>query len=108
MVGDLPHVSLTSEPLFGAQVVVASAYVTTTTKQVRHAEQVFRGFDEEGQGHGRCRRVEGDMGHTQLKIGGQGGPVDYTGEKEVRVVPKEKEKEGKKTKKQKKAGRKKK
>ena len=33
----------------------------------------------------------GDMGHTQLKIGGQGGPVDYTGEKEVRVVPKEKE-----------------
>jgi hypothetical protein len=92
--------------LFGAQVVVASAYVTKKTKQVRHAEQVFRGFDEKGQGHGRCRRVEGDMGHTQLKIGGQGGPVDYTGEKEVRVVPKEKE--GKKTKKQKKAGRKKK
>ena len=106
MVGDLPHVSLTSEPLFGAQVVVASAYVTTTTKQVRHAEQVFRGFDEKGQGHGRCRRVEGDMGHTQLKIGGQGGPVDHTGEKEVSVGPKEKE--GKKTKKQKKAGRKKK
>ena len=61
--GDLPHVSLTSESLFGAQAVVASAYVTKK-KQVRHAEQVFRGFDEGGQGHGWCRRVEGDMGHT--------------------------------------------
>ena len=40
------------------------------------------------------------MGHTQLKIGGKGGPVDHTGEKEVRVVPKEKE--GKKTKNKKK------
>ncbi len=63
--GDLPHVSLTSEPLFGVQVVVASAYVTKKQKQVRHAEQVFRGFDEKGQGHGRCRRVEGDMGHRR-------------------------------------------
>ena len=43
------------------------------------------------------------MGHTRLKIGGQGGPVEHTGEKEVRVIPKGKE--GKKTKKQKKAGR---
>ena len=31
------------------------------------------------------------MGHTRLKIGGQGGPVEHTGEKEVRVIPKEKE-----------------
>ena len=43
------------------------------------------------------------MGHTRLKIGGQGGPVEHTGKKEVRVIPKGKE--GKKTKKQKKAGR---
>ena len=42
------------------------------------------------------------MGHTRLKIGGQGGPVERTGEKEVRAIPKGKE--GKKTKKQKKAG----
>ena len=40
------------------------------------------------------------MGHTRLKIGGQGGPVEHTGEKEVRVIPKEKE--GKKTKNKKK------
>ena len=39
------------------------------------------------------------MGHTQLKIGGQGGPVDHTGEKEVRVGPKEKEEKDKNTKK---------
>ncbi len=39
------------------------------------------------------------MGHTQLKIGEQGGPVNHTGEKEVRVVPKKNE--GKKIKKQK-------
>ena len=80
MVGDLPHVSLASESLFGAQAVVASAYVTKKKKQVRHAEQVFRGFDEGEQGHGWCKRVKGDMGHTHLKFGGQGGPVDHTGE----------------------------
>ncbi len=72
-------------------------------KQVRHAEQVFRGVAEGGQGHGWCKRVEGDMGHTRLKIGGQGGPVEHTGEKEVRVIPKGKE--GKKTKKPKKNSR---
>ena len=99
VVGDLPHVSLTSKSLFGAQAVVASACVTKTKKQVRHAEQVFRGVAEGGWGHGWCKRVEGDMGHTRLKIGGQGGPVEHTGEKEVRVIPKGKE--GKKTKKQK-------
>ncbi len=46
--GDLPHVSLTSKSLFGfgAQAVVASACVTKTKKQVRHAEQVFRGVAE--------------------------------------------------------------
>ena len=33
-----------------------------------------------------CRRVGGDMGHTQLKTGVQGGHVEHRGETEVKVV----------------------
>ena len=43
------------------------------------------------------------MGHTRLKIGGQGGPVEHTEEKEVRPIPKGKR--GEEDKKTKKAGR---
>ena len=54
------------------------------------AELVFRGVPTGGQGPGWCRRVGGDMGHTQLKTGVQGGHVEHRGETEVKVVQKEK------------------
>ena len=106
MVGDLPLVSLTSESLFCGSGCCGQCLCDKKKKQVRHAEQVFRGFDEGGQGHGWCRRVEGDMGHTQLKIGGQRrtcGP-----HRRERSVGRSKGKRGEEDKKQKKAGRKKK
>ncbi len=49
---------------------------------MKSAEQVFKGVPAKGQGRGWCRRVGGDMGHTQLRIGVQGGHVDHRGETE--------------------------
>ena len=57
-------------------------------QQIAWQEQVFSNVPEEGQAQGWCRRVERHMGHTRLKGGAQGGPVEHTREKEVRVVPK--------------------
>ena len=45
MVGDLPHVSLTSESLFGAQAVVASAYVTKKKSDMQ--SRFFEGLMKE-------------------------------------------------------------
>jgi hypothetical protein len=39
-----------------------------------------------------CRRVGGDMGHTQLKTGVQGGHVEHRGETEVKVMDKKEDK----------------
>ncbi len=50
---------------------------------------IFLGVPTGGQGRGWCRRVGGDMGHTQLKTGVQGGHVEHRGETEVKVVQKE-------------------
>ena len=58
MVGDLPHVSLTSESLFGAQVVVASAYVTKTKPQSRFFEGLMKEDMDKG-GAGGCRGIWG-------------------------------------------------
>ena len=47
MVGDLPHVSLTSELLFGAQAVVASAYVTKKKNKSDMQSRFFEGLMKE-------------------------------------------------------------
>ena len=44
MVGDLPHISLASEPLFGAQVAVASAYVTKKKNKSDMQSRFFEGL----------------------------------------------------------------
>ena len=47
MVGDLPHVSLTSKSLFGAQAVVASACVTKQKTRSGMQSRFFEGLLKE-------------------------------------------------------------
>ena len=56
---------------------------------MRTAELVFEGVPTGGQGPRWCRRVGGDMGHTQLQTGVQGGHVEHRRGTEVKVVQKE-------------------
>ena len=67
--------------------VYLTGYIRVST--IRRAELVFWGGPEGGQGRGWCRKVGGDMGHKQLRIGVQGGLVEHRGERRVRVVQKE-------------------
>ena len=55
MVGDLPHVSLTSKSLFGAQAVVASACVTKKKNKSGMQSRFFEGLLKEDRDMGGAR-----------------------------------------------------
>ena len=69
-----------------AQNSAASSLKQSTERKMSTAELVFRGVPTVGQGPGWCRRVGGDMGHTQLKTGVQGGHVEHRGEIKVLYI----------------------
>ena len=87
--GNLSQVQRCQKTFSNAQNSAASYLQQSTERKMSAAGLVFQGVPTGGQGRGWCRRVGGDMEHTQLKTGVQGGHVEHRGETEVKVVQKE-------------------